>query len=226
MQYYVSLPDGWSAKRSWPVVVLIDSADREFIHNTQAFIKARKHLPFILVSPLVVTNGGIRYREAPGYRYSASIWAEIDRAGGWAFDEAGLASVLADVRSKYRGEPRFFITGWEAGGHTLWAYVFQHPERLRAAAPACTNYQGRHLIPDSFSTSPARRNLPIVEFNGTDDEFCAPGKAGDLQWRRALADAKAHGFGNVKLRRVPGGTHGPLADQVMEFFANQYKANP
>jgi hypothetical protein len=58
IQYYLSLPEGWVAGKKWPVVVVIESADREFLQAfATAFAQARQHRPFILDTPLIVTNG-------------------------------------------------------------------------------------------------------------------------------------------------------------------------
>ncbi len=35
IQYYLSLPEGWVAGKKWPVVVVIESADREFLQLPQ-----------------------------------------------------------------------------------------------------------------------------------------------------------------------------------------------
>ena len=47
MQYYVSLPQGWTAARKWPVVVVIESANRQFLETLGIFVKARGDKPFI-----------------------------------------------------------------------------------------------------------------------------------------------------------------------------------
>src|SRR6476659_4809034 len=70
IQYYLSLPDGWVAGKKWPVVVVIESADREFSQAATAFAQARGKQPFIIVTPLVVTNGGAGARSVPTYHYS------------------------------------------------------------------------------------------------------------------------------------------------------------
>ena len=36
IQYYLSLPEGWTAEKKWPVVVVIESADREFLDAANA----------------------------------------------------------------------------------------------------------------------------------------------------------------------------------------------
>ncbi len=46
MQYFASLPKGWSAAKSWPVVMVVPDAGRDFKGNLAAFVRARKDLPF------------------------------------------------------------------------------------------------------------------------------------------------------------------------------------
>src|SRR5690349_15420696 len=70
MQYYLSLPEGWSADRKWPVVVAIESANRDFPANLAIFARARGKMPFLIVAPLVVTNGGAGFRTVPSYHYT------------------------------------------------------------------------------------------------------------------------------------------------------------
>jgi len=176
MKYYLSLPEGWSSKRKWPVVVAIADAERDFEGAARRFAKVRGSRPYIVVVPMVVTNGGSRYREVPSYRYSVDAWNEIDRAGEYTFDLAGIAAVAADVKSSYSGEQRFYGTGFEAGGHTLFAMTFRHPEWMLASVPNSPNFQGRGLSDGAYSTSPARSNLPIHEMHGGDDAFSSPRK--------------------------------------------------
>ena len=122
--------------------MIIEAAEREFLKTLNVFEKARGDHPFILVAPLVTTNGGANYRQAETYHYSEETWTKIqeNRCG---FDLDGIAAVAADVRKLYHGESRYFLTGWEAGGHTVWALLFEHPEHVRAAAPAVTNYAAK-----------------------------------------------------------------------------------
>jgi poly(3-hydroxybutyrate) depolymerase len=214
MQYYLSLPRGWTAGRSWPVVVSIESANREFQSNAAEFAKARGERPFIIVVPLVLTGGGPRFREVPSYRYSDAVWAEIERVDAFAFDEAGIAAMIADVKRLYGGEDRYFLTGWEAGGHTVWAMMFRHPEQMRGVAPVSTNYLGRWMTPESFSSSPARTALPVKVFQSSQ----VPSKYFAQQTVTAMELAKAHGFANLSTSQVDK-PHGALAEEVMSFFA-------
>src|SRR5262249_8536490 len=127
IQYYLSLPEGWTKGKKWPVVVVIESADREFLDAANAFTHARASRPFILVTPLVVTNGGKGYRNVPTYHYSETVWNRIQNSGEFKFDLDGITAIMDDVVKQYGGEDKYFITGFEAGGHTVWGILFNNP---------------------------------------------------------------------------------------------------
>jgi len=218
IEYYLSLPQDWTPTKKWPVVVVIESANKEFEATAQIFVRARQRMPFILVAPLVVTNGGPNYRQAATYHYSEAVWTEIERIGRCKFDQEGIAAVVKDVHKLYAGEEKYFLTGWEAAGHTIWATVFQHPDILRAVAPVCPNYQARCLDPGSFSSAPERVKLPIRGFYGAGDTLCTPGRPIHSHWTEAAKTAEARGFTNVTLQAVPAQDHTPLAAEVLAYF--------
>ncbi len=221
MQYAVSRPVGWTAGKRWPVLVVIPDAGRDFLGNLDAFVKARGDRPLLLVAPYVVTSGGAGYRNADSYHYSEAAWAQVKRAGDFGFDDEGIAAVLADVSKRDGGEDRYFLTGWEAGGHTVWAMLFRHPEALRGVVPVSTNYKGRWLDAAAYSTSPSRADLPVrVLFVGA---AAAESRVAYEAWlgqtKEAMEVARAHGFRNVSLSVVEGKPHGPLADEVLAAIA-------
>jgi dienelactone hydrolase len=218
MQYAVSRPTGWTAGKRWPVLVVIPDAGRDFLGNLDAFVRARGDRPLLLVAPYVVTSGGTGYRAADSYHYSESDWAEVKRAGDFGFDDEGIAAVLADVRKRDGGEDRYFLTGWEAGGHTVWATLFRHPERLRGVVPVSTNYKGRWLDAGAFSAAPDRADLPVrVLFVGA---AAAESRLAYEAWlgqtKEAMEVARTHGFRNVSLSFVEKKPHGPLAEEVLD----------
>lgn len=222
MKYWVSRPAGWEKGKTYPVVVVIPDATRDFEGNLAAFEKAGAATPFLFVAPHVVTSGGNRgYREAPSYRYSAADWNEVDRLGDFDFDATGIAAAVADVRRLDGGEERYFLTGWEAGGHTVWALLFQHPEAMRAVAPVSPNYRGRWITEAEFSKSPARATLPVkILFCG---KLSGQEEAGRQFWftqsREAVRVAESHGFKKVPFEELEGRPHGPLAADVLAFFS-------
>jgi len=217
MRYHLALPAGWSRERSWPVVVVIPDAAREFRANLQAFVAARGRRPFILVAPEVLTCGGSNSLTPDHYSYTRAEWDSLRAGDDFAFDDAGLAAVLADIHRLWQGEARAFLTGWEAGGHTVWAQALRRPERWRGVAPVSTNYARRGLSDSTFSTGPARAWLPIqpFRFGVPTGNAVAAARYIDDQTARALADARAHGFAPGAVRVVAGAGHGPLPDAVL-----------
>ena len=57
VQYYVSLPKGWTPDSTWPILVTIDGAGHNFQGNFHSFVQARGEHPFIIVTPWVSSNG-------------------------------------------------------------------------------------------------------------------------------------------------------------------------
>ena len=222
MQYHLALPAGWTAQKTWPVVVVIPDATRDFSGNAAAFVRARKDRPFIIVAPHVLTCGGTNYRAADSYHYTDAVWQEAERVGTFRFDAEGIAAVVADVHQLYGGEEKYFLTGWEAGGHTVWAMIFQHPDALRGAAPVTSNYLGRWTTEANFSTSATRTRLAVrVFFCGVvPDELKTGWNHLRDQTNEAIRTAEAHGFGPIPLVVVEGKPHGPLADEVLTYFSS------
>lgn len=222
IQYYISLPQGWTATKKWPVVMVIESADREFQQAATAFADARGSGPFILITPLVVTNGGAGYRSVPTYHYSDAVWQRIDNSGAFNFDLDGITAIMQDVTKQYAGEDKYFITGLEAGGHTVWGILFNRPEAVRAAALVCPNYLGRWVDEQHISSAPERAALPIRNFVGTKDTLCSAGSPIYTQMQKAVTLAGAHGYKNVSLVRVEDKGHERLATEVLTYFSSQH----
>lgn len=223
IQYYISLPAGWTAAKKWPIVVVIESADREFQQAATVFAQARGSRPFILITPLVVTNGGAGYRTVPTYRYSDAAWDRIQHDGAFNFDRDGITAIIKDVGKQYGGDDRYFVTGLEAAGHTVWGILFNHPEAVRGAVLVCPNYLGRWVDEQHISSAPERVDLPIRNFVGTKDTLCSPGSPIYTQMQRAVTVAEAHGYKNVSLVRVEGKGHERLADEVLTYFSSLTK---
>jgi dienelactone hydrolase len=212
IQYYVSLPKGWKKGKSWPVVLGIESAEREFKPYFRKFVQARADRPFIVVVPLVVTNGGPRYKEGPGYSYSESVWRQID-SDPWKFDDSGLQALIRDVHDLYNGESAAFLTGFEAGGHTLFSFVFAHPQLVKAAAPVSPNYAARNVSWGAASARP-----PFRCFSGANDELWSRFSG---QWAKAKAAAQGHGYSSFSEQIVPDRGHEPMADKVLAWFSGR-----
>jgi len=216
MRYHVAPPHGWSADREWPVLVVVPDAARDFTANLERFVRARGDRPYVLVAPEVLSCGGARTRTRDRYTYTAAEWDALAGGDDFAFEDAGLAAVLADVRREWHGEPRAFLSGWEAGGHTVWAQAFRHPERWRGVVPVSPNYARRGVTDATFSRDPLRARLPIqpLRCDPTDSDAVALLHFVDDQTATARNDARAHGFAPRPMRVVRGAAHGPLPDAV------------
>ncbi|MGD0089697.1 MAG: hypothetical protein ABSE73_07235 [Planctomycetota bacterium] len=191
VQYYLSLPQGWTAKSTWPILVTIDGSGHNFQGNFNGFIGARGAQPFIIVTPCVSSNGN-------------------DPA-----DLKAVLSIVKEVQQAAQGQPQFFITGFSAGGHVAWQCIFMHPELLAGAALAAGNFRARGLA--EISKAPERVRLPIHEFLGEKDGVKA---ALSQQWGDAVKLARENGYENLTFTEVPGADHKPFAEQVLAFFAS------
>jgi hypothetical protein len=217
MRFHLALPQGWVASRSWPVLVVIPDAGREFEGNLMQFVRARGDRPYILVAPEVLSCGGAGSRTREHYSYSTAEWDSLQGGDDFAFEDAGLAAVLTDVHEQWRGDSKAFLTGWEAGGHTVWAQTFRHPERWRGVAPVTTNYQDRGVTASTFSRAPERKTLPIqpLRCGAPSADAAAAVPYCEKQTAVALREAREHGFAPRPVRVVAGADHGPLPDAVI-----------
>jgi poly(3-hydroxybutyrate) depolymerase len=143
--------------------------------------------------------------------------------GQFKFDVDGINAVMKDVVRDFGAEDKYFITGLEAGGHTVWGILFNHPEATRGAALVCPNYLGRWVDERQISSAAERMNLPIRNFVGTNDDLCAPGNPIYTQMQKAMSLAEVHGYKNVSLTRVDGKGHERLPEEVLAYFSSLIK---
>jgi poly(3-hydroxybutyrate) depolymerase len=219
MQYFLSLPDTWTMDKKWPVMVIIESADKEYKENALRFVRARKGMPFILVAPFNVNNSRSGRRDPKVFPYSKETWDLIEQTGDCVFNMEGIYQIINDVRKQYNGEEKFFITGFEAGAHTVWQFVFQHPESLQAAAPVAGNYNQNSCMTDQlFSKNSALVTLPVRGFSGSTDTIFGVKGAIYGQWKNAVKAAADHGYKNISETIIPGKGHVPFPAEVLNWF--------
>jgi len=220
MQYFLSLPGNWSKEKKWPIVIIIEAADKEYKENALRFVRARKEMPFILVAPFNVNNSRSCRRDPAVFPYSPATWDIIERTGDCKFNMEGITQVVKDVQEQYNGEQKFFLTGFEAGTHTVWQFVFQHPEKLKAAAAVAGNYNQNSCMTEesAFSKDSSLVNLPVRGFSGSLDEAFGPAGTIYSQWQNARKAAAAHGYKNISEMIVPGKGHVPFPAEVLSWF--------
>jgi len=132
---------------------------------------------FIIISPLVINAD----RVAPMTEYRGAVADSItaaDTADGFRdevarakFDSEGIRAVLQDVRTLYRGEDKFYITGFSSSTHVAYLFLFAHPELLKGAMINSGVYLGRGVDEDHipFLRSPERAQLPVKFIIGEKD---------------------------------------------------------
>ena len=223
IQYYISLPNNWSPKLKWPVVIAVEDASKQFKANAKRFIDARKNMPFIIVVPIITTNGGQGHKDPAIYPYSKSVWDTIDKISVCRFDMEGVQSIIQEVKEEYAGSDKVFITGFEAGAHLVWAMVFKHPEMLYAAAPVAGNYRGRCMEDGLFSNDASRIELPIKNFTGASDEGFGLNGNFYYQFTEAKNLALSKGYKNISEAQVSGKGHVPLPGEVLDYFNTIWK---
>jgi poly(3-hydroxybutyrate) depolymerase len=223
MHYFVSLPQGWTKEKQWPLLVVIESADKEYRENAMRFVRARGKMPFVIVAPYNVNNSRSGRRDPAVFPYSSKDWDYIESVGDCKFNLDGLTAIAAEVKRNFNTEEKYYLTGFEAGAHTVWQMTFQHPERLKAAIPVAGNYNQNSCMTDNpFSADPSRKTIPIVGFAATKDSFYGPEGRVHFQWMNARKAAADHGFENVSEKIFPEKGHVPLPDEVLNYVNELY----
>jgi poly(3-hydroxybutyrate) depolymerase len=224
MGYWVARPTGWKPGERYPVLVAIPDAEKLWEQTAQDFVNARDaaRARFVVVVPLVVTNGGANVsRMRAAYPYGDETWARVAREGRCAFDLSGLDAVVRDVAARDGGDPRVFMAGIEAAGHTIFAVAFRHPERLAAAAVVSGNWAGRCFTQEEigpFSESSERASLPIRTYEVQGD----PQLILDQQ-ARALTTGREHGFAQASLAAQRLASRKAAPSAIVEWFGSLLK---
>src|SRR5947207_14506998 len=223
MHYVISLPPGWNAQRTWPVLVVIPDAEREFRKTAETFAAPRGSTPFVIVVPMVLGGGGTAHQHKSNFDYPDSVWHVADRVGYCDFDEDGMTAVLDDVRRVYHTDSKIFLTGCEAGGDVVIPQLLRHPERIRAVAVVTPNFLGRCVTPATRKLTDAESQIPVRIFGGDKDPAWASTSPLFTQSARFDSLARTRGFRNVGDSLIKNRSHGALAGDVVEYFATLLK---
>jgi poly(3-hydroxybutyrate) depolymerase len=224
MRYWLSVPRGWRrAAGPWAVLVAVEGAGCNFEGMARGYVGARGARPLVVVTPCGTSNtnaieGELRARYEGWYGKD-----ELDRAlrDRLAWDMAGLLAVLDDLKADVGAADRAAITGFSGGGLLTYAMLLGHPGRLRAAAPACGNFNGRG---PAAPPPPSELGLPVLLLTGADDPhreftFGDKGQPGiEPQTDAAEALLRRLGYTSVRRTQVPGLAHDPACAKVLEFL--------
>jgi len=200
-RYRVFVPDGWTAKRSWPVVLFLHGSGERGNDNRAQLSQG---LP-----PWLKEHGGdfpavVVIPQAPdGRRWNGEI-------------EQMALKALDDSIGEWHGDRRrLYLTGLSMGGYGSWQIALDHPGMFAAAAVICGGIRhpndnaDLHVrgIPagagDPYAWVAAHVGaLPAWIFHGALDDVVPPAES-----RRMHAALQARGT-EVRYTEFPGVNHG------------------
>lgn len=196
MRYLLSLPNGWSPQKKWPLLVVVTGSNSNFPVISKGYHQARGDLPFIIATPATVSSGSQisaeRYPHLSADELASLASASV--AGKLTYDMAGLELLLKDLRAHFGAEDKAYLSGFSMGGSLAWHAAFTVSDRLHAVFPVCAVYDpnAQKLLKDDLK--PADTQLPILAFQGDKDGGLA---MFNEAWQRASKVAGGLGFTNV-----------------------------
>jgi Predicted peptidase len=200
-RYRVFVPDGWTAERSWPVVLFLHGSGERGSDNRAQLSQG---LP-----PWLKEHGGnfpavVVIPQAPdGRRWNGEV-------------EQMALKALDDSIGEWRGDRRrLYLTGLSMGGYGSWQIALDHPGMFAAAAIICGGIRHPNDNADlSVQGVPAETDdpyawaaahigtLPAWIFHGALDDVVPPAES-----RRMHAALQARGA-EVRYTEFPGVNHG------------------
>jgi predicted peptidase len=199
-RYQVFVPDGWTSRRTWPVVLFLHGSGERGDDNARQLSQGlppwlREHganFPALVVMP-----------QAP----AGSYWNGVS--------ERMAMRALADSVAEFRGDRRrLYLTGLSMGGYGVWQFAIDHPGVFAAAAPICgalgpiSDEPALHVLgvppgADPYAWVAAHIGaLPVWIFHGAADDVVPPGDD-----RRLYATLQARGA-EAHYTEFPGVNHG------------------
>lgn len=195
-KYQVFVPDNWTTKRKWPVILFLHGAGERGDDG------------------LIQTEVGIgtairRYRS----RFPALVVMPQCRRDVWWTDPtmADVAmAALEQAQKEFHGDSaRTYLTGLSMGGYGTWYFAGKYPGKFAAIVPIC----GGILMPDKARAQSPNDNSPYMEaakkigkipvwiFHGGDDPIVPVTES------RRMADAMKALGGEAHYTEYPGVGH-------------------
>jgi predicted peptidase len=199
-RYQVFVPDGWTSKQEWPVVLFLHGSGERGSDNQKQLSQGlppwqREHgtgFPAVVVIP-----------QAPD-----------DRSWSGAVERAVMRALDASVAEFHGDRRRVYLTGLSMGGYGAWQLAVDHPQAFAAAAVICggilplddepqLRVEGIPAGADPYAWLAAHiGDLPVWIFHGSDDDVVPPRDS------RAMRTAIEARHGEVRYTEFPGVRHG------------------
>jgi len=196
-KYQVYVPENWSPKQKWPVILFLhgagERADDGLIQTQvgigRAIREHRERFPVIVVLPQCRKN--IWWSQSP-------------------MDDVVIATLEAATKEFHGDKNRTYLTGLSMGGYGTWYLAEKYPSRFAAIVPIC----GGILLPDMARIQSADDSSPYTEaakkiggktptwiFHGADDPVVPVSES-----QKMNEAMKALG-GDVRYTEYPGVGH-------------------
>jgi predicted peptidase len=197
-KYQVFVPDIWTPKRKWPVILFLHGADERGsdgllqtdVGLPHAVRLDRNRFPFLIVIP--------QCREE-------AWWAEAP------MDEVAMKALDQATNEFNRDSQHTYLTGLSMGGYGSWYLAGKHPRRFAALVPICggilrPEISRKHAADDLTLYNEAAKKIgastSIWIFHGDVDATVPVAES-----RRMEFAMKALG-GEVRYTEYPGIGHG------------------
>jgi predicted peptidase len=160
-RYVVSIPAGWSADRTWPVVLSLHGSEERGDDG---------------VSPSQV-GLGLALRRYPERFPAIVVFPQCRPGVDWkaAAMQAQILAALNASIAEFHGDPqRQYLTGLSMGGYGTWALAAKYPTRFAAIVVVCggiqwpTSARIKNEAPYAAVANQVAR-IPIWVFHGNAD---------------------------------------------------------
>ena len=145
---WVSFPKDWSRTKKLPIAVGVEGAGCGFQGYFNGLVGSRGSRSVICVTPISTSNTNADNINPKTYPMYDPAWLESvknDVVKRMEVEGPGMEAILADLHERFGADEKVFHTGFSGGGiYTYWR-LFQHPDKVRGAAPACGNFGGLGL---------------------------------------------------------------------------------
>jgi len=203
-KYQVFLPDNWSRKQQWPIILFLHGAGERGndgllqtdVGLPRAIRENRSRFPTIVVLPQCLTE---------------VWWTQPE------MEELALAA-LAAATKEFKGDPkRTYLTGLSMGGFGSWDIAAKNPGKFAAVVPICggiamsEHFRQAHpdLAKNGYADEPksyadvAQKigKTPVWIFHGGSDDTVP------VDGSRKMNDAVKAAGGNVRYTEYPGVGH-------------------
>ncbi|WP_266170473.1 alpha/beta hydrolase-fold protein [Dyella subtropica] len=198
-RYQVFVPAGWTAGRSWPVVLFLHGIGERGSDNQKPM---RQGLP--------------RWLKEHGANFPAVVvipQAPEERYWNGEVEQAAMQALQASIETYHGDRQRIYLTGLSMGGYGSWQLAIDHPDIFAAAAIVCGGVlpprEGAKLRVEGVpaDTEPYAwvaahiGKLPVWIFHGSADVIVPP------QGSRAMHAALEARHAEVRYTEFPGIKH-------------------